>query len=59
MKMVHTYLGFKGKKLITIILSLRDDEQTAIDCDHYVKVEDPVHAKTNLKTWLKEHGCET
>ena len=50
----NTFLGFKNQKLETIILSIHDEEEAAIDCDYYIEVEDPHRAKTNLEQWLKD-----
>jgi len=50
----NAFLGFKNQKLVTIILSKAEEEEEAIDCDRYVKVEEEGHIKTNLEQWLKD-----
>lgn len=50
----NAFLGYKNRKLVTIILSKAEEEEAAIDCDRYVKVDEAVHVKKNLEQWLKD-----
>ena len=50
----NMFLGFRHGKLETIILTTHDEVEDGIDCNYYVKVDDPKHMKTNLKQWLAD-----
>ena len=50
---IHTYFGFRHGKLTTVIQSILDNVEDAIDCKIYV--DEPHDAKNQIEQWKKEH----
>jgi len=50
---MHVFLGFRNKKLETVIYSLVEDVENAIDMDSYVA--DPQEADQQFARWKAEH----
>ena len=50
---MHVFLGFKDRKLVTVIYSLKDEAENAIDMDSYIA--DPQEAEKQVSQWKQEH----
>ena len=50
---MHTFFGFKNRRLVTVIYSLFDETEDAIDCDYYTA--DPKDAEKQIAEWKKKH----
>lgn len=50
---MHIFLGFRNGKLHTVIYSVLDDVENAIDMDRYVA--DPQEAEQQFAKWKQEH----
>ena len=50
---MHVYLGFKDQKLVTVVYSVLDEIESAIDMDSYVA--DPQEAEMQFARWKQEH----
>ena len=53
-KHVHVFFGFRHGKLETVILSVDDNVESAIDCNYYIP--DPQEAEKQIKKWIEEEG---
>ena len=49
MSKIHTYFGFKNGKLVSVIQSLNDDVQKALDCNYYVM--EPQEGDKQIEKW--------
>ena len=50
---IHTSFGFRHGKLTTVIQSIIEPVETAIDCKYFV--EDPKEAEKQITAWKKDH----
>jgi len=50
---MHTFLGFRNGKLVTVIQSTLKEVENAIDMDCYVA--NPQEAETQVSKWKQEH----
>lgn len=48
----NTFLGFKNGKLVTVIISIMDNHNDAVDCTRYVK--NPQNNNKQIEEWKKE-----
>ena len=53
---MFVYLGFQNGKIVTVIYSILEDHEAAIDCDYYVN--HPQDAEEQITEWKKEHEKE-
>ena len=51
---IHTSFGYRHGKLTTVILSIIEPVETAIDCNYIV--EDPKEAEKQIAEWKKKHS---
>ena len=50
---MHVFLGFRNGKLVTVIHSIVEEAENAIDMDYYVT--DPQEAEKQVSQWKQEH----
>ena len=51
---IHSYFGFRHGKLTTVILSIIDNVEDAIDCNNYVT--NPQDIEKQIDQWKKENA---
>lgn len=52
MSKIHTYLGFKNGKLVSVLQSVNDDVKEAANCSYYIT--DPQEVEKQIQQWKKE-----
>lgn len=58
MSKIHTYLGFKQGKLVSVLQSVNDDVKDAVNCTYYIA--EPQEGEKQIEKWKKEtseKGC--
>ncbi len=51
-KKMHIFFGFKNGKLVTIIQSVEDEVENAIDMDYYIA--DPQDSEKQIVEWKQQ-----
>lgn len=52
--MIHVHLGFRDRKLKTIVLSTEEDTERALDCDYYI--DHPKEPDKQVEEWVRKQG---
>ena len=52
MSKIHTYLGFKNGKLVSVLQSVDDDVKKAVSCSYYIT--EPQEVEQQIEKWKKE-----
>jgi len=52
MSKIHTYLGFKDGKLVSVLQSVDDDVKKAVNCTYYIT--EPQEVEKQIEAWKKE-----
>jgi len=52
MSKIHTYLGFKNGKLVSVLQSMDDDVKKAVDCNYYIT--EPQEVEKQIEKWRKD-----
>jgi len=50
---LYTYFGYRHGKLTTVVTSIMDDGEDAINCNYYIA--EPRDAEKQIEEWKKEH----
>ncbi len=56
MSKLHTYLGFKDGKLVSVLQSVDDDVKKAVDCTYYIT--EPQDVEKQILKWKEETSNE-
>jgi hypothetical protein len=56
MNKIHTYLGFKDGKLVSVLQSVDDDVKKAVDCTYYIT--EPQDVEKQILKWKEETSNE-
>ena len=49
---IHTYLGFKDGKLVSVLQSVDEDVKKAVDCTYYIT--EPQDVEKQIEKWKEE-----
>ncbi len=52
MRKIHTYLGFKNGKLVSVLQSVKGDVKEAVNCTYYIA--EPQEVEKQIEKWKKE-----
>jgi len=54
MSKIRTYFGFKNGKLVSVLLTINDDIEKAVDCAYYIT--EPQEVEKQIEKWKKENS---